>query len=133
VEKYTGNSQIQFWSEEHFYAFDSDIRQMEDQIFWYREEKLEGLAPSSFSYYLYERKVREFRREWEMLREECEAPDWERLEKHIRERMIELIKQDNITLEDYPENEIVREVKEIHEKYCKEWAACLYADARIPK
>ena len=57
VKKHIGNSQIQLWKKEHFYAFDADIRQMEDQIFWYREEKADALAPSSFSYYLYERKV----------------------------------------------------------------------------
>lgn len=125
MEKYTGNSKIQIWTKEHFYAFDADIRQMEDQILWYRKVKLDVLAPSSFSYYLYERKVEEFRKEWENLQEECKTSDWKSLEQHIRKRMMELIKQDDITLEDYPDNEIVLEVRKIHKKQCKKWEECL--------
>lgn len=133
MAKYVGDSQIRFWSKEHFYVFDANIRQMEDQILWYREEIADVLAPSGFSYYLYERKVKEFRKEWERLCEEYEHPDWEKLEKHIRERMAELLKQDAISLEDYPENPIVQEVKNIHEIYCRKWMECLYLNAEIPE
>ena len=133
MEKYIGNSQIQLWKKEYFYAFDADIRQMEDQIFWYREEKSDALAPSSFSYYLYERKVKNFREEWELLWEEGECPDGEQVEKHIRERMAELLKQDDISLDDYPEDKTILEVKKIHEIYCRKWMECLYLNREIPE
>lgn len=109
------------------------------------KKKTDKLAPSSFSYYLYERKIKEFRREWEMLCEEyerseremqceeCEHPVWEKLEKHIRERMAELLKQDDISIEDYPDNEIIREVKGVHETYCRKWMECLYLNGEIPE
>lgn len=133
MKKITGNSKIQLWTKEHFYAFDADIRQMEDQILWYRKEKLDALAPSSFSYFLYEKKIKEFRKEWEFLWEECRDMDWESLEEHIIERMKELMKQDDITLEDYPDNEIIREVRKIHKEYCRKWAQCLYYGSGIPE
>lgn len=133
MEKFTGKPKIQLWTKEHFYAFDADIRQMEDQILWYRKEKLDALAPSSFSYYLYEQKIQKFRREWEFLLEECQDPNWEKVEQHIKERMKELLKQDDISLEDYPDNTIVLEVRKIHKRYCREWAKCLYYGTGIPE
>jgi len=55
------------------------------------------------------------------------------LEKLIKERITEVLKQDNITLEDYPEYEQVRKKKEEHEQICIKWITCLYFNVETPE
>lgn len=106
---------------------------MEEEILSARNELLNQLTPSSFSYFLYEKKLEKYRRSWEMLKEtpiENSHNKWESL---IQKRIAEILKQNNISQEDYPQNERIRERKERHEKCCIQWITCLYFNVEIPE
>ena len=100
----------------------NNVARMEDEIVVYRKTKLPMLSPSGFSYQLYERYLERIRMQWYELAEKIievdgseEACLMEILKELLRARMEEIIKQDYITLEDYPEDEMVKNIKEYHD------------------
>lgn len=116
-------------SEELFKKFETQIVEMEDEIIECRKELPKQLSPSSFSYYLYEEKVRRFRKNWEYYKSNQELSMQENcrnLKKLMKERILEVLKQDKITWEDYPENEQVDKMKDYHEMLCIPWIMNLH-------
>lgn len=112
------------WSEEVFKKFETQIVKMEDEIIEGRKELPESISPSSFSYYLYEEKVRKFRGKWEYYKSNEELPmqeNCQNLEKLMKERILEVLKQDKITCEDYPGNEQIDKMRDYHEMLCISW------------
>ena len=133
MSEYMKNTRINMWTKVQWSALAQQLEQMEEEILAARKEQKNQLAPSSFSYFLYEKKVEQYRRLWEAFKEtqtERKDGEWERL---IQERIAEIIKQNNISQEDYPQNERIRERKERHEKRCIQWITCLYFNAELPE
>ena len=105
---------------------EQEIKKMEEEIVVYRREKLPALAPSSFSYRLYELYLQKVRNQCIELKEkimqeagEKEAYLMEQFLKLLLERMTKIKQQDCITLDDYPADEMAKKWKENHEKLIK--------------
>ena len=126
------------WTGQQWNVLTQQLEQMEEEILSCRREQQNKLAPSSFSYFLYEKKVEKYRELWNELRIAHDKAvdrqfcydEWERL---VQERIAEIIKQNHISQADYPLNEHIRERKERHEKRCIQWIICLYFNVEIPK
>lgn len=104
-------------------AVGEDIAALEEEICEYRRTKLHTLAPSAFSYHLYEVKLAALRTEWELCKKGVlENPDLnfekdeirEKLETLLYERMAEVKKQNDIQVDDFPENEEFQKMKMLH-------------------
>jgi len=105
-------------------AVGEEIAALENEIFEYRMTKLKNLAPSAFSYQLYSVKLGTMRTEWEQFKKLVnEMPELnnerdavrDRLESLLYERMAEVKRQNEIHLEDYPENEEMKRMKKRHD------------------
>lgn len=105
----------------YFIVFDWQMRRMEDEILQCRSRKTDCLTPSSFSYYLYEKRLKKNWSQWEFLYTGGNISGWTAMERLIRERIRELLKQDKITAEDEPQNEEVIRMQHLHEKICAGW------------
>lgn len=101
-----------------------EVAVLEEEICEYRRTKLKKLSPSAFSYQLYEVKLASLRTEWEELAdyvtkfpEKNSEKDEirEQLETLLFERMEEIKKQNEIHLDDYPENEELQKMRILHE------------------
>lgn len=130
---YMRNTRIDMWIKLQWSALTQQLEQMEEEILSARKEVQDKLAPSSFSYFLYEKKVEKYRNLWDELKEAQTEQSYGEREKLIQERITEIIKQNNISQEDYPQNERIRERKERHEKICIQWITCLYFNAETPE
>ena len=125
------NTRIDMWTEQQWSVLTQQLAQMEEEILSSRREQQNKLAPSSFSYFLYEKKVEKYRETWTTLQKTrieygdklCCVDEWEKL---IQERIAEIIKQNHISQEDYPQNEQIRKRKERHDRYCMQWISRMY-------
>ncbi len=126
-------SRIREWSGETFAEFDEDMRRMEAEIISYRRKTPAYLGQSSFSYYLYEKKVHEMQTRWHEL-VDCRLflvrnlVQWEELEALVLQRLGEIEKQNSITLEEYPKEAEFLQLQKEHGKCCAKWKR--YMDER---
>ena len=127
------NTRIDMWTKLQWSALTQQLEQMEEEILSARKEAQDKLAPSSFSYFLYEKKVEKYRNLWDELKKTQTEQNYGEWEKLVQERIAEIVKQNNISQEDYPQDERIRERKERHEKRCIQWITCLYFNAEIPE
>jgi len=120
------------WPDSRFETLGKQLKQMEDELREIQKEKY-AIAPSSFSYYLYEKKVEEFRSVWEQIDIRRGEEARQILFPLAVERIYRLLEQGMITEEDFPDQEDIREMVCRHFELCDAWKDCMMFMGPEPK
>lgn len=123
---------VNSWSDSRLMTLDSQLRRMEDEIVRCRSG-FTATAPSSFSYYLYEKRLLRTREVWNRTLAIEGAEGRVKMYLLASDRIYNLIKQDRITEEDFPDNGEIREMRQEHYELCLGWMRAMVFGESVPE